>query len=220
MNTKEGFLAKVITVIIIAVFPLLAYLYVSKSKESFIPLPKLGAIKVDAHGDTIYHTIPDFKLISQTGAAFTKNDLKNKFYVADFFFTSCPSICPKMSKNLALLQKAFIEEKDFRIISHTVDPQRDSIGALAKYADKYKADNKVWYFLTSDKKAIYSLAREGYFIVATEGDGGENDFVHSEKFVLVDKKGIIRGYYNGTDSLEVRKLMQDIVKMIVENKKK
>ncbi len=170
--------------------------------------------------DTVYHVIPPFKLQAHTGNEVSNQSMAGNIYIADFFFTTCPSICPVMSKHLTRVQNAFEKEKDVKILSFTVDPKRDTINALAAYARKFGADTSKWLFVTGDKKDIYSLAREGFFLSTSEGDGGEEDFIHSPKFVLVDKKGMIRGYYDGTDTVEVKRLMRDVVNLIVENEKK
>jgi len=160
--------------------------------------------------DTAYHTIPSFKFLAHTGDTVSNETFKDKILIADFFFTNCPGICPKMSSQLRRVQSEFREDDDLRFLSHTVDPERDDAETLATYARMFEADDEKWFFVTGEKPILYEQARKGYFITATEGDGGPEDFVHSEKLVLVDKNQIIRGYYDGTDSVDVNKMMVDI----------
>jgi protein SCO1/2 len=166
--------------------------------------------------DTLWQTIPPFSFIGQNNKPITNEIFKGKTYVADFFFTHCPSICPKLSSNLQKIQNAFKPEDEVMLLSHTVDPVRDTPQRLSEYADRYEADSTRWFFVTGDKKALYDQARYGYFVSASEGDGGEHDFVHTEKIVLVDPQGVIRGYYDGTDSLEVNRLVRDIIILKLE----
>ena len=169
---------------------------------------------VDASGKptvlTRIHTIPDFNFVDQEGNVVDQNTTEGKTYVADFFFTTCESICPVMSKELMKLSKVLKEDTNVVFISHTVDPETDSVPQLKTYALAHQADPKQWHFVTGSKKHLYEMARIGYFVTATEGDGGVDDFVHTQNFVLVDKYRQIRGYYDGTDSLEMGKLLKDI----------
>lgn len=156
------------------------------------------------------HRIADFKLIDQTGDAVTNEDFKGKIYVADFFFTTCPSICPKMTANLDTLARFYQNDDDIMFLSHSVTPVQDSVPVLAAYAEKYGADPSKWKLVTGPKKHIYELARRSYFAVTTEGDGGENDFIHTENFILVDKEKKIRGFYDGTSPQDMERLKSDI----------
>ena len=169
---------------------------------------------VDAAGkQTVFtriHTIPDFSFIDQEGKVVDQNTTQGKTYVADFFFTTCKSICPIMSKELMKLSKILKPDTGVVFISHTVDPETDSVPQLKTYALAHRADPKQWHFVTGTKKHLYEMARTGYYVTATEGDGGAEDFVHTQNFVLVDKYRQIRGYYDGTDSLEMGKLLKDI----------
>lgn len=156
------------------------------------------------------HRIADFFLTNQDGETFNSKNLEGKFYVTDFFFTTCPTICPDMSSQLQRVQKKYSNLDDFLIISHTVQPEIDSPEVLKEYAELYEADTKKWIFLTGDKKTIYDLARKSYFAAVTEGDGGVDDFIHTENFVLVDKEKRIRGFYDGTSAKSVDQLIVDI----------
>ena len=164
------------------------------------------------------HTVADFRLLNQLGDTVTENVLKNKIYVADFFFATCPSICPVMSSNIAKLQDEFSDEGEVMFLSHSVTPQLDSVEVLAEYADRYGANPKRWMLLTGDKKQIYDLARKSYFAVLDEGDGGVQDFIHTENFILVDKKKRLRGFYDGTSDNDIKKLTEDIRVLLNEDK--
>ncbi len=156
------------------------------------------------------HKITEFELIDQDQNPFTLADLDGYYYVADFFFTTCPTICPNMSTQLQRVQKAFLADEDFLILSHTVQPEIDSAKVLKEYAERYDAIEDKWIFLTGNKKTIYDLARKSYFAAVTEGDGGVNDFIHTENFVLIDKEKRIRGFYDGTSENSVDQLITDI----------
>jgi len=137
--------------------------------------------------------------------------VKNTVFVADYFFVQCPGIWKQMSSELQRVYSKFDQQPDFKIVSHTSKPEEDSVEALMDYAKMYGVkDPSKWVFLTGNKKELYQVARNQYFIVDEEGDGGEDDFIHTERFVLVDKQGYLRGYYDGTDSIEVDRLMIDI----------
>ena len=167
-------------------------------------------------GKTKQHRIGDFYLTNQDGQLKTTADWKDNIVIADFFFTHCPSICPKMTKSLKRIQEAFKTDTEIIISSFTVDPERDSSAQLKKYVRQYNLDTRNWNLLTGDKKEIYKLARNSFMIVATDGDGGPEDFIHSENLVLVDKQKRIRGYYDGTSDTEVNQLISDIKKLQYE----
>jgi len=156
------------------------------------------------------HTVADFKLINQNGKTITQEDYKNKIYVVDFFFTSCPTICPIMTNNMVKLQKKFIDNSEIMFLSLSVTPKIDSVEVLRKYADDKGVIDAKWNITTGDKKHIYELARKSYFAVVEQGDGGLQDFIHTPNFILVDKKKQIRGVYDGTDDSEILRLIDDI----------
>ena len=178
----------------------------------YFPLDSL-----DANGDTIYHTIPEVSLIAQNGKEFRSSDFKNKIVVADFFFTSCGGTCPRMNSQMSRIQQALATDSNLRLISYTVDPERDSVPALQKYAERFKADTAQWKFLTGPKKVLYDLARYGYFLAVQPGNGDSEDFIHSPDLVLLDRHSRVRGYYNGTDSALVDSLIVDI-KILMKEK--
>jgi protein SCO1 len=166
------------------------------------------------------HRIAGFELINQEGKKVTEKDLENKLYVADFFFTTCPSICPAMSSQMKRIHDQFIDDDDIMLVSHTVMPETDTPEVLAAYAEQYNALNHKWQFLTGDKKSIYRLARQSYFAVITEGNGDENDFIHTENLILIDKEKRIRGFYDGTDKKDVDRLLSEIEILKKEYNKK
>jgi protein SCO1/2 len=162
------------------------------------------------------HRIADFKLINQLGDTITLKNLEGKIYVADFFFTTCPTICPKMSDQMYRVYQKYKDNPDVLILSHTVMPEVDSVPVLKAYAEKYGADANKWIFLTGPKEEIYQLARKSYFAVITEGDGGVSDFIHTENFILVDKQKRIRGFYDGTSKEDVDRLIKEISYLLKE----
>lgn len=166
------------------------------------------------------HKIDHFQLLDQNGDTVTMKDLKKKIYVTDFFFTTCQTICPKMTNQLERVHQEFKDEDRFLIVSHTVWPEQDSVPVMRRYADMHGADDEKWWFLTGEKDVIYDLARRSYFTlrpaeVGEDGDGN-SAFIHTNLFVLVDAKRRIRGYYDGTNKKEVDKLMED-VRYLLEN---
>ena len=156
------------------------------------------------------HRIGDFHLINQNGDSISKGDFEGKIYVADFFFTRCQTICPIMAINMSELQEIYKNDEDLKFLSHSVTPVIDSVSVLRTYADKNGAIDGKWDITTGKKTHIYELARKSYFAVLDEGDGGDQDFIHTEQFVLVDKKNQIRGFYDGTDAAEIERIVKDI----------
>src|SRR5690606_12928210 len=150
---------------------------------------------------------------------FVLDSLAGTVYVADFFFASCPGICPVMTNQLKRVQTAFIKDQNFKILSFSVDPERDSIAALREYAKNNEAIPGKWFFLRAEKSDIFSLAKDGFFLIAKDNPGQAEAFLHSEKMTLVDAEGNIRGYYDGTDSTSVNKMMSDIVLVLRQYEK-
>jgi protein SCO1/2 len=161
------------------------------------PLPVLGKV-------------PEFQLTSHQGNPIRRSDLDGSVWVADFFFTSCAGPCPKMTEQMQRVQKAFAQEPDVKLVSFTVDPETDTAEILAEYAKGWGAIAGKWFFVTGEKKALYALARQGFKVTAQPGDGGPHDFIHSTRFILVDRQGNIRGYYDGTEKASVNRLIQHI----------
>ena len=157
-----------------------------------------------------YHTIADFSLTNQNGRTITQKDYEDKIYVADFFFTTCPSICPIMTKNMNDLQRKLENDEEVLLLSHTVTPEIDSVAQLKNYAVEKGVDDAKWNLVTGDKKQIYDLARRSYLAVKTDGDGGPFDMIHTENFILVDKEKRIRGFYDGTKKEDMEQLLNDL----------
>ena len=163
-----------------------------------------------------FHRVGSFNLTDQGGNEVTENNFKDKIYITDFFFVTCPTICPKMTKQMDRVYHEFEENDDISFLSHTVMPEPDSISVLKAYADEIGVSADKWKFVTGDRKQIYNLARKTYFAAVTEGDGGPNDFVHTENFVLVDKEKKLRGFYDGTSKKDVDRLIVDIYALLEE----
>jgi protein SCO1/2 len=157
-----------------------------------------------------YHTIANFSFTNQNGKRITQKDYEGKIYVADFFFTTCGSICPKMTTNLVEVQKAIINNPKVMLLSHTVFPETDSVSVLKKYAIKNGVIDSKWNLVTGDKKQIYSLARKSYLAVKLGKPEELYDMVHTENFVLVDSKRRVRGFYDGTKKEDIARLIEDI----------
>ena len=165
-----------------------------------------------------YHTIADFSLINQNGDTITQKNYEDKIYVADFFFTTCQTICPIMTKNMAGIQKELIADREVLLLSHTVTPEIDTVAQLKRYAKEKGVNATKWNLVTGDKKEIYELARKSYLAVKDNGNGGPFDMIHTENFILVDKKRQIRGFYDGTNSEDIDRLLEDIKTLKAEYK--
>ena len=157
-----------------------------------------------------FHKIAPFSLTNQNGLTVTEKDYMNKIYVADFFFTTCPSICPKMTENMGLIQENIKTDNQVLLLSFSVTPEIDSVQQLKRYAVEKGVIDSKWNLLTGDKKEIYELARKSYLAVKSNGDGGEHDMIHTENFILVDPEKRIRGFYDGTDTNAMDELLSDI----------
>ena len=157
-----------------------------------------------------YHRIANFSLTNQNGDTITQEFYKDKIYVADFFFTTCQTICPIMTDHMYDIQKETIADPDLLLLSHSVTPEIDTVAQLKRYAKKKLVNASKWNLVTGDKKQIYELARKSYLAVKDAGSGGPFDMIHTENFMLIDKKQQIRGFYDGTDSEEIERLLEDI----------
>ena len=182
----------------------------SEKTSEVAELPILGERYVDDNQDTVYHSIADFAFVNQVGDTIRKEDMVGKIYVADFFFTTCGSICPKMTNNMALAQEAFVNDSRVMLLSHTVFPEIDSVAVLKQYAQEKGVDDRKWNLVTGDKKEIYSLARKAYLAVKLGKPSELYDMVHTENFVLVDNQKRVRGFYDGTKKEEIERLIADI----------
>ncbi len=158
-----------------------------------------------------FHEIPKFQLINQEGHIVTNDDLDGKIYVADFFFTVCPGICPKMTANMGILQEAYLDDEEVMLISHSVTPEYDSVSVLKRYAEDKEIDSKTWWLLTGGRDMIYDLGRNQYFAEEDQGLTKDfDDFLHTENFLLIDKERHIRGIYNGLRKNDIQQLIADI----------
>ncbi|CAH0997017.1 hypothetical protein EMA8858_03154 [Emticicia aquatica] len=215
--------AKVGILIGILAVPTFIFVFLKLFGQNYYTLPyfmpeidETGQVIVKG-ADTVFHKIPTYELVDQKGQKFSSARTKGKIYVADFFFTRCGTICPKISNNLTRIQSIFSADTNVIIVSHSVDPKHDSSAVLQKYAQKYDAKYGKWYFLTGDKKILYDIAIKGYKLpVADASDYDkkikevDETFIHSEKLLLIDKEGYIRGIYDGTYSLDVERLIGEI----------
>ena len=183
--------------------------------EKILPIYQPAQVNYELVDSTIqhqkkYHHIADFSLINQNGDTITQEFYKDKIYVADFFFTTCQTICPIMTDHMYDIQKQTISDPEVLLLSHSVTPEVDSVAQLKKYAKKKLVNSSKWNLVTGNKKQIYELARKSYLAVKNAGNGGPFDMIHTENFMLVDKKRQIRGFYDGTDSEEIERLLEDI----------
>ena len=194
---------------------ILYFIYQAQKPKETLPIYQPSMVNPELVDSTLqykrkYHTIADFELINQNGRTVTQKDYENKIYVADFFFTTCPTICPIMTKNMADIQNRIHGDTLVKLLSHTVTPEIDSVFQLKRYAIEKGVNDTKWNLVTGDKKQIYELARKSYLAVQSDGDGGTYDMIHTENFILVDKEKRIRGFYDGTSGEEVDQLMADL----------
>ena len=218
-STRKYF--KVLGLIFILLFPAIFYFFLTSGKHNMLTLPYFGereAVKVLENGkeriDTLYHAIPDFSFVNQFGDTITQKNYEGKIYITDFFFTTCPTICPKMSAQMHYLEERLKDYNDVLFLSHTVNPETDTVAALAAYANLVHANTKRWNFVTGTKDALYRQALYGYLLNANEDVLAPGGFLHSEMFVLVDKNKHIRGFYDGTSVDQAKKLI-DAVKVLI-----
>lgn len=176
------------------------------------PLPIFGERGM-MNGDTLYHSIGPFSFVNQDSALVTNRTFENQIYVSDFFFTSCRSICPIMKTQMLRVYEATAEMADVKILSHTIDPEYDTVNLLKNFAQKLGVSSSRWHFVTGNKDSIYSIAQAGYFVTALEDDTEPDGFIHSGAFLLVDKQKRIRGKYDGTKEEDVNRLIEDIKRL-------
>jgi len=216
--------------------PLASYLVVKKFTDdtNFIPrryhydtvITKVkDGIEVS---DTVWHSVKNIQLQNQLGKTVSLSDLNGKILVVDFFFTHCISICPKLTANMKRLQQAIktrdprklVDTPFIQFVSFTVDPERDSPSVLKKYADKFQLNHDTWWMLTGDKKTIYDFGLNEVKLGVPDSSSVDTNFIHSEYFVLLDRDRVVRGYYNGLDTIALNKLSEDIVFLMLERDKK
>lgn len=168
--------------------------------------------------DTVYHQIAPFSFLNQEGQTFTQADVLGKVYVADFFFTSCPTICPVMKTQMLRVYEKFKDNPDFLILSHSIDPTHDTVELLKDFSERLGVhDATTWNFLTGDQEHIFEIGQTSYLTTAMEDKNEVGGYLHSGAFVLVDQEGRIRGVYDGTKELQVNRLMKDIPKLLATN---
>ena len=174
-------------------------------------LPYFDSYDFSPKWNSVNHEIPKFEFINQNGDTITNNDYAGKIYVADFFFTTCPGICPKLTKHMKILEDLYSKNDQIKFLSHTVMPWHDSVSVLNEYGKRYDIESKKWNLVTGDKEEIYRVARDGYFADNSfKTQESVNEFIHSENFYLIDKNGKIRGVYNGTLEIEIERLKRHI----------
>ena len=219
-----------------ALLPVVSYLIVKTASDDAVVMPPHyfpdSVINKIVDGktvtDTVWHRVNNISLVNQLGDTVSLDDINGSIIIADYFFTRCPSICPTLTKNMKSLQDAMkmkdyrrrIDSSYVRFLSFSVDPERDSPDVLKKYADKYAVNHDTWWFLTGDKKKIYDFAFNELKLGLQDGKGIDSNFIHTQKFVLIDKNRNVRGYYNGLDSSSMSKLAEDLTLLMLEKDKK
>ncbi|MDX1760331.1 MAG: SCO family protein [Arenibacter algicola] len=204
-----GIVLLIVSAVIVSLF------YNALQPKEILPVYQPAMVNFELVDSTLqhvkkYHTIADFALTNQNGKLVTQKDYENKIYIADFFFTTCPTICPIMTKNMAVIQDKILNDDDVMLLSHSVTPDIDSVPQLKKYAMEKGVKDSKWNLVTGDKRQIYELARKSYMAVKTDGDAGPYDMIHTENFILVDKERRIRGFYDGTNTEEMEQLLRDL----------
>ena len=203
------------TIVIVLSAIILTLFYSALKPKKSLPIYNPSMVNPELVDSTVqyiskYHAIADFSFTNQNGKIITQKDYEGKIYVADFFFTTCGSICPKMTTNLVEIQKAFINNPKVMLLSHTVFPEMDSVAVLKEYAIKNGVIDSKWNLVTGDKKQIYTMARKSYLAVKLGKPEELYDMVHTENFVLVDSKRRVRGFYDGTKKEDIERLIEDI----------
>ena len=227
---------KALTSVLLAVMvPVIGYLLMKRASDHSIGMPgryyhdSVKTVIRDGKSidDTVWHSVADFKFQNQLGKTVSLADLPGKVIVADFFFTRCPSICPKLTGNIKKLQDALSTKDQFKqlnpayiqFLSFSVDPERDSVAALRAYGDKFGVNPDLWWLLTGPKKEIYDFSMNELKLGLADGEGVDSNFIHTQKLVLLDKERVVRGYYNGLDSVDLAKLANDMVFIMLEKDK-
>lgn len=212
--------------------PLVSYFIVKRSSEKAIKMPRhyfpdsiIASVKDGKQlSDTIWHTLPDFSLKNQQGQTVSWKDLEGKIVVADFFFTHCPTICPRLTGNMKLLEESITNAQrigdktpDFlHFLSFSIDPERDSVPQIKKWADRFQINPEQWWLLTGDKKTIYDMAINDMKLTTVDGHGVDTSFIHTDRFVLIDANRRIRGYYHGLDTADLKQISNDIILLSLE----
>jgi protein SCO1/2 len=220
---------KFVAILVVLIFPIGSYLYVNSLSKKAVTMPKRfffdTVLSVTKDGktfpDTVWHKIKPFTLTNQFGKKVSFDDLKGKVIIANFIFTSCPSICPTLTRNMKKLQDAFIKTDTIvRFISFTVDPVRDNPEKLKAFGDKFLINHDTWWMLTGSKNEIYDIALNEFKANIAQQDGVDSNFIHTDKFFLVDKERVLRGWYDGLDSVRLDQIIKDVVLLNMERDKK
>ena len=211
LKKYEFFILTMLTISLLAVVSF----YNVLTPEKKLPIYQPSMVKFQLVDSTIqhikrFHKISDFKLVNQNNNIITNDFYDGKIYVADFFFTTCPGICPIMKENMITLQNEFVNDDDILLLSHTVMPEIDSVSVLKKYSEERGVIDSKWNLVTGDKKQIYNLARKSYLVAEEIVSPNDYDMIHTENFVLIDSKRRIRGFYDGTDKNIIDNLINDI----------
>ncbi|WP_207431977.1 SCO family protein [Sabulibacter ruber] len=196
----------------------------SSPEEKKLPIlgprePKVTMVDGKPQVDTVYHTIPDFAFLDQDSTLVTQQTVANKIYVADFFFTSCPSICPKMKSQMLRVYEKFKDNPRVALLSHSIDPAHDTVAVLRDYADRLGVKSSTWHFLTGNRDSIFDMAQKHYYTSAMEDKTVAGGYAHSGSFLLVDGQRRLRGHYDGTNAQDVDKLLQDMDVLLAEKGK-
>ena len=199
----------ILSIIIIGLF------YIALKPQKKLPVYQPAMVTPELVDESIqyvkkFHKIAPFNMINQNGQSISEVDYENSIYIADFFFTTCPSICPIMTKNMFALQEKLSDFPSIKLLSFSVTPEIDSVEQLKRYAIENKVDDKRWNLVTGNKKEIYTLARKSYMVVKNNEHSGPHDMIHTENFVLVDTQKRVRGYYDGTDPSSIESIINDI----------
>ncbi len=222
-------LRKFAAILIVLIFPIVSYLYVNSLSKKAVVMPKRyfydTVLSVTKEGktspDTIWHKIKPFTLTNQFGKKVSFDDLNGKIIIANFIFTSCPSICPTLTRNMKRLQDAFVKTDTIvRFISFTVDPVRDSPEKLKAFGDRFRINHDTWWMLTGSKNEIYDIALNEFKANIAQQEGVDTNFIHTDKMFLVDKDRVLRGWYNGLDSVRLDQIIKDVVLLNMERDKK
>ncbi len=214
MKNKKTFLLALGLIVV----PILVFYVLNSGKQNYNTLPYIGE-RIPPNGndikDTVYYSVPDFDLIDQTGNHISQKDLDGSIYIANFFFASCPDICPKMNAKVATVYQALKEFIDIKFISHTVDPENDSALVLAEYAKQFTDDNTRWYFVTGSPESIFKAGQSYLLPVSME----DKTVDHSQQLILVDKQKHIRGIYDGLDDIDIKRLKEDVKVLLYDELK-
>ena len=236
LSKRNDVSKKALAAVLLAIMvPVISYLIVKRASDHSIGMPGRyyydSVVSVIRDGktidDTVWHSVKDFKFQNQLGRTVSLADLPGKVIVADFFFTRCPSICPKLTANIRKLQDALSSKDQFKqlnpafiqFLSFSVDPERDSVSVLKAYGNKFGINPDLWWLLTGPKKQIYDFSMNELKLGLADGEGVDSNFIHTQKLVLLDKEHVVRGYYNGLDSVDMSKMANDMVFIMLEKDK-